>query len=161
MAIFFLALYTVALGAGGTKPNISTLGADQFDVYDPKEKALKLSFFNWWTFAIFFGNLLSSTILVYIQDNVSFSVGYIIPTIALAFSIVVFLLGTPFYRHKLPSGSPIIRIARVFVAVIRKWELPLPVDPKELYELDYDHYSRKGHYKIQHSTSLRLILFKL
>ncbi|KAL0911843.1 hypothetical protein M5K25_017768 [Dendrobium thyrsiflorum] len=155
VAIFFLALYIIALGAGGTKPNISTLGADQFDIYDPKEKALKLSFFNWWTFAIFFGNLLSTTFLVYIQDNVSFSVGYIIPTVALAFSILVFFLGTPFYRHKLLSGSPITRIAQVLVASVRKWKVPFPIDSTELYELDSEYYSKKAHYKINHSASLR------
>ncbi|XP_020597742.1 protein NRT1/ PTR FAMILY 5.3-like [Phalaenopsis equestris] len=161
VSIFFLALYIIALGAGGTKPNISTFGADQFDVYDEEERALKLSFFNWWTFALFFGNLLSSTVLIYIQDNVSFSVGYIIPTIALAFSILVFFVGTPFYRHKLPSGSPIIRIARVLVASIRKWKIPYPIDSKELYELDSEHSSKKAYYKINRSNSLRLILIKL
>ncbi|KAK8954527.1 Peptide transporter PTR3-A [Platanthera zijinensis] len=134
VTIFFLALYTIALGAGGTKPNISTLGADQFDVHCPKERFQKLSFFNWWTFSSFFGNLFSSTVLVYIQDSVGFSVGYTIPTVALAFSIGVFLLGTPIYRHKPPSGSPITTIGRVLVAAMRKWKVPLPDDPNELYE---------------------------
>ncbi|KAJ9555781.1 hypothetical protein OSB04_010395 [Centaurea solstitialis] len=43
-------LYTCCWN-GGTKPNISTIGADQFDDFDPKEKAQKLSFFNWWMLA--------------------------------------------------------------------------------------------------------------
>ena len=30
-ALFFTALYIVALGTGGIKPNVSTFGADQFD----------------------------------------------------------------------------------------------------------------------------------
>jgi len=29
--LVFLALYIIALGTGGIKPNVSTLGADQFD----------------------------------------------------------------------------------------------------------------------------------
>ncbi|KAK8954525.1 Peptide transporter PTR3-A [Platanthera zijinensis] len=155
VVIFFLALYTIALGAGGTKPNISTLGADQFDVHCPKERFHKLSFFNWWTFSIFFGNLFSSTVLVYIQDNVGFSVGYTIPTVALAFSIGVFLLGTPIYRHKPPSGSPITTIGRVLVAAMRKWKVPLPDDPNELYEeLEPEHYSKQGNCRVNHSTLL-------
>ncbi|KAJ0978418.1 hypothetical protein J5N97_013892 [Dioscorea zingiberensis] len=37
IAFFFsVALYIMAIGAGGTKPNISTFGADQFDDFDPK-----------------------------------------------------------------------------------------------------------------------------
>ncbi|KAH0455234.1 hypothetical protein IEQ34_015266 [Dendrobium chrysotoxum] len=155
VAIFFLALYIIAVGAGGIKPNISTLGADQFDVHNTKERAQKLSFFNWWTCGIFCGNLLSSTVLIYIQDNVSFTVGYIIPTMALAFSILVFILGTPLYRHKLPSGSPITKIAQVLVATIRKWKVPHTIDSKELYEHDSEYYSKKGKNKIKHSASLR------
>ncbi|KAK8968731.1 Peptide transporter PTR3-A [Platanthera guangdongensis] len=152
--IFFLALYTIALGAGGTKPNIATLGADQFDVHCPKERFHKLSFFNWWTFSIFFGNLFSSTVLVYIQDNVGFSVGYTIPTVALAFSIGVFLLGTPIYRHKPPSGSPITTIGRVLVASMRKWKVPLPDDPNELYELEPEYYTKQGNCRVNHSSLL-------
>nr|GEW19724.1 protein NRT1/ PTR FAMILY 5.2-like [Tanacetum cinerariifolium] len=70
LGVFFGALYTLAVGTGGTKPNISTIGADQFDDFDPKEKNQKLSFFNWWMFSIFFGTLFANTVLVYIQDNV-------------------------------------------------------------------------------------------
>ncbi|KAK8941382.1 Peptide transporter PTR3-B [Platanthera zijinensis] len=153
--IFFIALYTIALGAGGTKPNITTLGADQFDVHCPKERLQKLSFFNWWTFSVFFGNLFSSTVLVYIQDNVGFSVGYMISTAALAFSIGVFCIGTPIYRHKPPSGSPITLIGRVFVAAIRKWKVSLPDDSNELYENEPQHYSNKQNCKVKHSNLLR------
>ncbi|KAG0463405.1 hypothetical protein HPP92_018905 [Vanilla planifolia] len=144
IGIFFISLYTIALGAGGTKANVSTFGADQFDVFDPKERNLKLSFFNWWTFAIFFGNLFSSTVLVYVQDNVSWTVGYAIPTVALGFSMVVFLVGTPYYRHRLPSGSPITRIAAVLVAATRKFLVSLPEDPSELYELEAEQYAARG-----------------
>ncbi|KAF9606905.1 hypothetical protein IFM89_029504 [Coptis chinensis] len=47
VGIFYCALYIIAIGTGGTKPNISTMGADQFDDYEPKERIQKLSFFNW------------------------------------------------------------------------------------------------------------------
>ncbi|KAG0484462.1 hypothetical protein HPP92_008541 [Vanilla planifolia] len=83
LGVFFVALYIIALGTGGTKPNISTIGADQFDDYHPKERAYKLSFFNWWMFAIFFGTLFANTILVYVQDNVDWTIGYALPTLAL------------------------------------------------------------------------------
>ncbi|KAF3952110.1 hypothetical protein CMV_022305 [Castanea mollissima] len=55
ISLFYLALYTIAIGAGGTKPNISTFGADQFDDFNPHEKELKVSFFNWWMFSSFLG----------------------------------------------------------------------------------------------------------
>ncbi|KAH7517421.1 hypothetical protein FEM48_Zijuj09G0061700 [Ziziphus jujuba var. spinosa] len=154
VGIFYGALYIIALGTGGTKPNISTMGADQFDYFEPKERIQKLSFFNWWMFSIFFGTLFSNTFLIYIQDNVGFAVGYGLPTIGLAFSVMVFLIGTPFYRHKLPSGSPIPRIAKVLVAAIRKWKLSVPNDPKELYEFKLEEYAKSKIFRIDHTPAL-------
>lgn len=42
ITFFYSALYIIAIGAGGTKPNISTFGADQFDDFNPQEKRLKV-----------------------------------------------------------------------------------------------------------------------
>ncbi|KAL9240284.1 hypothetical protein vseg_014522 [Gypsophila vaccaria] len=157
LAIFYGSLYTLAIGTGGTKPNISTIGADQFDVFDPKEKAHKFSFFNWWMFSIFFGTLFANTILVYIQDNVGWALGYGLPTIGLAVSISVFLAGTPFYRHRLPTGSPFTRMAKVIVAAFKKRNLSTPRDPKQLYELDMVSYSKHGGSLIGSTPSLRFL----
>ncbi|KAK6122788.1 hypothetical protein DH2020_043466 [Rehmannia glutinosa] len=157
LAVFFGALYTLAVGTGGTKPNISTIGADQFDEFDPKEKAHKLSFFNWWMFSIFFGTLFANTVLVYIQDNVGWTLGYGLPTIGLLISIIIFLVGTPFYRHKVPTGSPFTKMAKVIVAALRKWRVDVPIDPKELYELDLEVYTKKGKYRIDSTTTLRFL----
>ncbi|KAJ8749068.1 hypothetical protein K2173_013675 [Erythroxylum novogranatense] len=153
--IYYTALYIVAIGTGGTKPNISTLGADQFDDFEPKERFQKLSFFNWWMFSIVFGTLFSNTILVYIQDNVGWPVGYALPTLGLAISIIVFLVGTPLYRHKLPAGSPFTRISQVLAASFRKWKVKVPDDPKELHELSWEEISRSGKFRIDHTPSLR------
>ncbi|KAL8092970.1 hypothetical protein AgCh_035012 [Apium graveolens] len=157
VGIFYCALYIIALGTGGTKPNISTMGADQFDEYDPKEKVQKMSFFNWWVFSVFFGTLFASTFLVYIQDHAGWGLGYGIPTIGLFLSILMFLVGSPYYRHKPASGSPITKMARVLMATIRKWNVGVPSDPKQLHELNLDEYSKPGKYRIEHSPSLRML----
>ncbi|XP_065863001.1 protein NRT1/ PTR FAMILY 5.2-like [Euphorbia lathyris] len=157
LAVFFGALYTLALGTGGTKPNISTIGADQFDDFHPKEKNQKLSFFNWWMFSIFFGTLFANTVLVYIQDNVGWSLGYGLPTLGLFTSIVIFLAGTPYYRHRLPSGSPFTKMGMVIVAAFRKWRVEVPVDPKQLYELDLEEYDVKGKFRIDSTPTLKFL----
>ncbi|XP_075648164.1 protein NRT1/ PTR FAMILY 5.2-like isoform X1 [Castanea sativa] len=157
VGIFYFALYIIAIGTGGTKPNISTMGAEQFDDFEPKERFHKLSFFNWWMFSIFFGTLFSNTFLIYIQDNVGWSLGYGLPTIGLLISVLVFLVGTPFYRHKLPSGSPIIKITKVFVAAVSKWKVTVPNDPKELHELRLEEYAKNGKYRIEYTPSLRFL----
>ncbi|XP_055811790.1 protein NRT1/ PTR FAMILY 5.2-like [Solanum dulcamara] len=158
IGIFYCALYIIAIGTGGTKPNISTMGADQFDDFDPKEKFQKLSFFNWWMFSIFLGTLFSNTFLVYLQDNVGPGIGYGLPTAGLAVSIMVFLLGTRYYRHKTPSGSPFTRIAQVLVSAARKWKVVVPNDPKELHELRLEEYTNSaGIFRIDHTPSLRTL----
>ena len=101
LAIFYGALYMLAMELGGIQPNILTMGAGQFDDFDPKEKDHKLSFFNWWMLSISIGTLLVNTVIVYIQDNVGWTLGYSLPTAGLAISIMIFLAGTPFYRHQL------------------------------------------------------------
>jgi dipeptide/tripeptide permease len=141
--VFYTALYIIAVGTGGTKPNISTIGADQFDDFDPKEK-----FLNWWMSCIVFGSLFAFTVIVYVQDNVGWTLGYALPTLGLAISIITFLAGTPFYRHKLIKGSPFISMAKVIVAAIRKFDAVVPDDPKELYELSLEEYTKKGKFRI-------------
>ncbi|CAN0885791.1 Protein NRT1/ PTR FAMILY 5.2 [Linum grandiflorum] len=155
--VFYTALYIIAIGTGGTKPNISTIGADQFDEFEPKEKKSKLSFFNWWMFSIFFGTLFSNTFLVYIQDNLSWTVGYALPTVGLAISIAIFLVGTPFYRHRVPAGSPFTKMAQVFVAASRKRNVFIPNDPSHLHELGLEEYSTAGKFQVYHTASLRLL----
>ncbi|KAA8548860.1 hypothetical protein F0562_000544 [Nyssa sinensis] len=157
LAVFYSALYILAIGTGGTKPNICTIGADQFDDFDPKEKSQKLSFFNWWMFSVFIGVLLGNTTIVYIQDNVGWALGYGLPAVGLAFSLMIFLAGTPFYRHKVPTGSPFTRMAKVIVAALRKWSVPIPQDPKELYELDLEEYTSTGKFRIDATPTLRFL----
>ncbi|WOK92932.1 protein NRT1/ PTR FAMILY 5.2-like [Canna indica] len=156
--VFFTALYVVAFGSGGTKPNVSTIGADQFDDFDPTERSYKISFFNWWFFSTFLGSLFAHIILVFIQDNVGWSVGYGIPTVGLFISVLVFLAGTPFYRHKAPQGSPLTRMARVVVAAIRKRNVSLPMSATaDLHELDPDEYAKRGRFRILPTDSLRFL----
>jgi len=127
IAFFYTSLYIIAIGAGGTKPNISTFGADQFDEFDPKEKDLKVSFFNWWMFGAFLGGLFASLGLVYIQENLGWGLGYAIPTIALIMSLIVFYLGTPFYRHKVKNTkSPAVDIIKVIVTTTANRKLKDP-----------------------------------
>ncbi|KAL8092971.1 protein NRT1/ PTR FAMILY 5.2-like [Apium graveolens] len=157
VGIFYCALYIIAIGTGGTKPNISTMGAEQFDEFEPKERKHKLSFFNWWMFSIFFGTLFSNTFLVYIQDEVGWALGYGLPTIGLLLSVVMFIVGTRYYRHRTPTGSPFTKMAKVLVASARKWNVIVPNDPKELHELSLDLYSKPGKCRIDHTTSLRVL----
>ncbi|KAB1209626.1 Protein NRT1/ PTR FAMILY 5.2 [Morella rubra] len=48
-------------------------------------------------------------------------------------------------------------MVRVIVAAIRKWKVPLPNDPKDLYELDLEEYANKGKVRIDSTPSLRFL----
>ncbi|XP_059066083.1 protein NRT1/ PTR FAMILY 5.10 isoform X1 [Cryptomeria japonica] len=126
IGFFFFSLYLVALGSGGHKPSLQAFGADQFDDENPKEKKHKSSFFNWWFFGICLGSLAGVTLLVYVQDNIGWGVGFAIPAVTMAMSILVFLCGTRVYRNKLPGGSPLTRVIHVFVAAFYKRNAPIP-----------------------------------
>ncbi|KAK8365405.1 hypothetical protein V6Z12_A02G051000 [Gossypium hirsutum] len=108
-------------------------------------------------FSIFFGTLFANTVLVYIQDNVGWTLGYGLPTLGLVISVMIFLAGTPFYRHRVPAGSPFTKMAMVIVAAARKWRVPLPSDPKELHELDLEEYARNGKFMIGSTPTLRFL----
>ncbi|XP_062104431.1 protein NRT1/ PTR FAMILY 5.2-like [Humulus lupulus] len=157
LAVFYGSLYTLALGTGGTEPNISAIGTDQFDDFQLKEKKQKISFFNWWMFSIFFGILFANTVVVWLQDNVGWTLGFALPTLGLAISIVIFLAGSPFYRHKMPTGSPFVGMAQVIFAAMSNWKVPLPHDPNDLYELDSEVYEKKGCYRIDPTATLRFL----
>ncbi|KAK3405187.1 hypothetical protein EUGRSUZ_K01436 [Eucalyptus grandis] len=155
VGFFYFALYIIALGNGGTKPNISSMGADQFDEFEPRERVQKASFFNWWMCSVFTGALFANTVMMYIQDNVGWGTGYSIQTAGLGLALLLFLGGTPFYRHKKKARSSYARLAQVVVAATKKWRVRIPDDPKELHELSIDEYASSGRLRIDSTPTLR------
>jgi hypothetical protein len=78
--------------------------------------------------------LTALTFVVYIQENVGWGWGLGVPTIAMALSILAFLVGSPLYNRVKPGGSPFIRLAQVIVAAVKKRKEVVPADPAPLYE---------------------------
>ncbi|KAF8402520.1 hypothetical protein HHK36_010605 [Tetracentron sinense] len=158
IAFFYSSLYTIAVGAGGTKPNISTFGADQFDDFNPREKELKVSFFNWWMFSSFLGALVATLGLVYIQENLDWGLGYGIPTVGLLLSLFIFYMGTPNYRHKVRrTKSPARDLIRVPVTALVNRKLKLPNNPSELHELEQQHYINTGKRRVHQTPAFRFL----
>uniref|UniRef100_A0A0D6QU45 Major facilitator superfamily (MFS) profile domain-containing protein n=1 Tax=Araucaria cunninghamii TaxID=56994 RepID=A0A0D6QU45_ARACU len=157
VGVFSLSIYLVALGYGGYQPSIATYGADQFDEEDESEAHSKVAFFSWFYLALNLGSLFSNTILGYFENNGMWPLGFWLSAGAALISMVVFLVGTPRYRHHMPGGNPLPRVAQVFVAAIRKWRLKLPLEPERLYELPDQESAIQGSRKILHSDEFRLL----
>jgi peptide/histidine transporter 3/4 len=122
--LFFVSLYIVAVAQGGHKPCVQAFGADQFDGRDPEELRAKSSFFNWWYLGVCAGATVTVVIMSYIQDNLSWGLGFGIPCIVMVIALGIFLLGTRTYRYSIKGKgrSPFVRIGRVFVAAARNWQ---------------------------------------
>ncbi|KAF2938219.1 hypothetical protein DAI22_03g102200 [Oryza sativa Japonica Group] len=152
--VFFSGLYMIALGTGGIKPCVSSFGADQFDDSDPADRVKKGSFFNWFYFCINIGAFVSGTVIVWIQDNSGWGIGFAIPTIFMALAIASFFVASNMYRFQKPGGSPLTRVCQVVVAAFRKWHTEVPHDTSLLYEVDGQTSAIEGSRKLEHTSEL-------
>ncbi|KAG8367797.1 hypothetical protein BUALT_Bualt16G0110100 [Buddleja alternifolia] len=134
LGVLYIALLLTSLGTGGIRPCVVTFAADQFDMTKSKTESGTWNFFNWYYFCMGFASLLALTVVVYIQDNVSWAWGLGIPTMAMGLSLIVFVLGSHLYKKIKPGGSPFVRIAQVIVAAVRKRRAVAPSEPRALYE---------------------------
>ncbi|OMO97112.1 Proton-dependent oligopeptide transporter family [Corchorus capsularis] len=133
--ILYICLLLTSLGTGGIRPCVVTFAADQFDMdQSSAARSGKWNFFNWYYFCMGIATLSALTVVVYIQEHVGWGWGLGIPTIAMAISIIAFVVGSPLYKKMKPGGSPLIRLAQVIVAAVKKRKEVAPEDPKLLYQ---------------------------
>jgi peptide/histidine transporter 3/4 len=97
------------------------------------ERVTKASFFNWYYFSINIGSLLSGTVIVWVQENIGWGVGFAVPMVFMVFGLAAFVAGRKVYRYKKLSGSPLTRVAQVVVAAVRNCHLQLPEDTSALH----------------------------
>ncbi|TKY62743.1 NRT1/ PTR FAMILY 3.1 [Spatholobus suberectus] len=139
LSLFYISLLLTSLGSGGIRPCVVPFLGDQFDMTKNGVASRKWNLFNWYFFSLGLASLSALTIVVYIQDNTGWGWGFGIPTIVMLVSIIAFVLGSPLYKTVKPEGSPLVRLAQVIVAAIRKRKETLPDDPKFLYQnMDLD-----------------------
>ena len=106
-SVFFAALYLTSIGTGGVKSALLPFGAEQYDVDgSPKEARRKQSFFTWFFGAINLGIFVAGTLVSWLQQNVSWALGFGVSALCLLLAAAGFLAGTPWYRVQRPAGSP-------------------------------------------------------
>lgn len=112
--LLYTALALATVGLGGTRFTLATMGANQYK--NPKHQA---TYFSWYFSVLYVTSVVSMTI-VYVEDNVSWALGFGIGLVAGLLALAIFLTGNRFYYHDKPQGSPFTSLARVVVASIRK-----------------------------------------
>jgi peptide/histidine transporter 3/4 len=157
IALFYLSIYLIALGNGGYQPNIATFGADQFDEENPKEGHLKVAFFSYFYLALNLGSLFSNTILGYLEDEGLWALGFWASAGSAFAGLILFLVGTPRYRHFKPSGNPLSRFGQVFVSATKKWKVNMPQDGDELYGEEAKDSSMNGNRQLLHTHGFKFL----
>ncbi|RRT64362.1 hypothetical protein B296_00025256 [Ensete ventricosum] len=140
-AFLLFGLTFLVIGAGGIRPCNLAFGVDQFDPRTEDGRKGINSFFNLYYFTFNVAMMISATLIIYVQSNVSWSVGLAIPAVLMVFSCAFFFLGSRTYVKVRPQGSPFSSIAQVLVAAFRKRRLKLPDDHPEESLLDPPHLS--------------------
>ncbi|KAL7605666.1 hypothetical protein Lser_V15G18331 [Lactuca serriola] len=120
----------MVIGSGGIRPCNLAFGADQFNPNTEAGKRGITSFFNWYLFAVVFAQMVSLTVVVYIQSDLSWPIGLAIPVIFMFISCVLFFSANKMYVKVKPDGSPFTSMARVLVVAVKKRRLKLPEQPQ-------------------------------
>lgn len=155
-ALISLGLFLTALGLGGIWPCVPTFGADQFDDSDAAEKQQKQLYYNWYYFAVNGGFFFASTVLVWVQDNYGWGLGFGIPTVFSAIGVAGFLACMKLYRYQKPGGSALTRMCQVVVAATRKASVDVPTDSSLiLYEMPGKESAIVGSRKLMHTDGLK------
>ncbi|XP_042052442.1 protein NRT1/ PTR FAMILY 2.13-like isoform X2 [Salvia splendens] len=128
LSVLAVALGFLAIGSGGIRPCSVPFGVDQFDALTEEGRRGINSFLNWYYMSFTVVMIIVFTLVVYIQDSVSWVLGFGLPTALMLLAIVLFFVGTNFYVYVLPEGSVFTSIFQVIAAAYKKRKMRIP-DP--------------------------------
>lgn len=112
----YVALWVfLAVGAGGIKSCVSVLGAQQYSPVDHKDRITQ--FFTLFYASINVGALIGGIVVPTVAKNTdSYTIAYMIPTVAFAIATGVLLFGSSRYVMMKPQGSAVVEIFKVIGA---------------------------------------------
>lgn len=127
----FLVLYAsfglISIGAGCVRPCSIAFGADQVnDKENPNNERVLDSFFNWYYASTGLSTILALTVIVYIQEQFGWSIGFGVPAILMVLSLAAFLFGSPLYVHVKAKENLFLGLFQVPIAAFRKRKTTLP-----------------------------------
>ena len=111
-------LLLVALGTAGFKANLSSFGAWQVSKHGPNAVPEFFTYFYW---VINLGSLLAYTIVAYVQQDISFFLGFLIPVACIIIALITFVIGSGEYKFQLCSDSGLSMIMKIVKEAISNY----------------------------------------
>ncbi|KAL5064745.1 hypothetical protein RYX36_026482 [Vicia faba] len=156
MTFLFSGFCLLLIGAAGIRPCNLAFGVDQFNPKTESGKKGINSFFNWYYFTFTFAQMISLSLIVYVQSSVSWAIGLGIPAALMLLACVLFFMGDKLYVKVKPSGSPIKSIVQVLVVTVKKRRVKLPAQHPMLSLFDYVP-SKCDYPKLPHTYQFRVL----
>ncbi|CAI8585890.1 unnamed protein product [Vicia faba] len=115
MTFLFSGFCLLLIGAAGIRPCNLAFGVDQFNPKTESGKKGINSFFNWYYFTFTFAQMISLSLIVYVQSSVSWAIGLGIPAALMLLAYVLFFMGDKFSSSRSICSSPdrSIRLCRM------------------------------------------------
>ncbi|KAK7384871.1 hypothetical protein VNO78_30574 [Psophocarpus tetragonolobus] len=139
LAVLFLSMGLISIGAGCVRPCSIAFGADQLTIKERStDERLLDSYFNWYYTSIAISTIIALSVIVYIQENLGWKIGFGLPALLMFISAVSFILGSPFYAKRKPGHSLLTSFAQVVVVAVKNRRLSLPDSNFDQYYQDCD-----------------------
>ncbi|XP_071506265.1 solute carrier family 15 member 4-like [Diadema antillarum] len=141
---FIFALLAVAVGTGGIKSNVGPFGAQQMS--DAGEEAVQ-TFFNWFYWFINVGSGIAYSLVVYVQQEYGFALGFTIPAISILLSLIIFVASRSSYFTLPPQGSVLTDVIKITHEGATQCRKPAPEGEVLDSCIDRAKVSKGGHYE--------------
>ncbi|KAK9683750.1 hypothetical protein RND81_10G162100 [Saponaria officinalis] len=126
LALLISSFILMSLGAGGVRSSAFPFAADQLSNSETEGSSNIIErVLNWIQFSSGVAAVVAMTVLVYIQENYGWKVGFGVPVAFMVLAVLSFFVASPMYvKVKAKGGSP-VSFARVLVAAWKKRHLTL------------------------------------
>ena len=139
LALLFFSMGLISIGAGCVRPCSIAFGADQLNIKErSNDEKLLDSYFNWYYTSIAISTVIALSVIVYIQENLGWKIGFGLPAVLMLVSAISFILGSPFYAKVKPSHSLLTTFVQVAVVAVKNRKLSLPDSNFVQYYQDHD-----------------------
>jgi len=128
MGVLIFGLFWLSVGSGGIRPCTVPFAVEQFDLTTAEGRHESSSFYTLYFTTQTLVLLINQAVSVYIQDSISWTLGFALPILYMIVSISLFFAGSKVYAHVEPSGSTFSSVAQVLVAAQRKRHLHMPAE---------------------------------